>query len=87
MKRLSGGFWAVLTGGLLPFMSPTAPWAGRPGMTAAGLLFPRGLQHVDSDLALVGLYLLVIVANGLVWGAAVYVLARVSLGRWFAERS
>jgi hypothetical protein len=87
MKRFSGGFWAVLIGALLPFAFPAAPWAGWPGMTAAGLVFPHGLQQVDSDLVLIGLYLLVIVVNGLAWGAVLYVLARVAFGRWFTERA
>jgi hypothetical protein len=87
MKRLSGGFWALLVGALLPFMFPTAPWAGWPGMTAARFIFPHGLQQVDSDLALVGAYVLFILVNGLAWGGAIYLLIRVALGRWFAERA
>ena len=71
----------------MPFIFSTAPWAGWPGMTAAKVLFPHGLEHVDSDIVLVGVYLLFIAANGLAWGAVIYVLARMSLGSWFTERS
>lgn len=77
----------MLAGGLLPFLFPTAPWAGWPGMAAARLFFPTGLEGVDSDLTIVGAYLLVISVNGLAWGAVIYLLARFALGRWFAERA
>jgi hypothetical protein len=87
MRRLSRAFWPVLVGALLPFVFSNQPWAGWPGDFVLRAVGVKPGMADASDSTTVAVFVLFVLINAAVWGGLLYLLTRLAVGRWLAERT